>query len=233
MAKSQNVGSGATSTTHARIGDPAGCALYHGWKGGKHSKRVKNEWFRDAYELDMKSWIWTKISTDSVTGISMIMKHPICKCFPLAWDGDPNGIIAFGASDKDAGASKLSSRKELLDHFYLNLSSGVYLTPMASGDVPTKRHSYSIVHYSNHLNYVASNVFDLSSDNQATANNSCFILFGGHEWKRKIRRDICFLSIPFGLWEMEKTQNDEQPDSTVWPHCQYHKWCDGCGRWLQ
>ena len=181
-----------------------------GRKHGKHSKRAKNEWFRDAYELDMKSWTWTRVSTDSGTGISMIMKNPIQKCFPFDWDGDPHGIIAFGSNDKDAGTSQLASRKGLLDHFYLNLSSGVYLTPMASGDVPTKRHSYSIVHYSNHLNYVASNIFDSSSDNQATAKNSCFILFGGTSGKEKFAETYAFFPYHsgYGKWKKLKTANN-------------------------
>ena len=163
----------------------------------------------------------TRVNTDSGTGISMIMKNPIHKCFPLDWDGDPDGIIAFGSNDKDAGTSQLASRKGLLDHFYLNLSSGVYLTPMASGDVPTKRHSYSIVHYSNHLNHVASNIFDSSTDKQATAKNSCFILFGGTVERKNLPRHLLSFHTIRAMGN-GKSSKLEQPNCTVWPHC-HHK----------
>ena len=185
------------------------------------SKFSKNESFYDAYELNLNTWTWSRIANNINTGLSMILKHPLYKCFPLHWNDNEGGIIIFGGSEGNSKSygtssnknSRTSSRSGLLDHFLLNLETGTYLTPVASGNVPSTRYNYSIVQHNSNMHRMPNNLQTSSNymhdDESYNVNNCCFILFGGINGKQKFADTYAFFPNhgAGGNWEKLETIN--------------------------
>ena len=186
-----------------------------GKKRSGHSKLSKNESFYDAYELNLNTWTWNRIGNNINTGLSMILKYPLYKCFPLNWNSNNGGIIIFGggSGNDNNKTRKSSSRNGLLDHFYLNLSSGTYLTPMASGEVPSNRYACSIVqHFSSiHALPIMSTMSNGMHDDGHGVNNCCFIMFGGMNGKQRFADTYIFFPNHGGAGKWERLETINPP----------------------